>query len=65
MRLLLFRNKFQPGVAYKSVPHKKRITFFWWSSKHEILSVMSLFLCLHRISLGQYFQKNVKDGWLG
>lgn len=54
MRLLPFRIKFQPSVAYKNVAYiKKNLTLFSsFQNMKKWLSFMSLFLCLPHTSLG-------------
>ena len=59
LRLLLFRIKSQPGVAYKCAI-KKLVTFCSLLFMKKYFSLMSLFLCLSSISLGRY----VKSGSL-
>ena len=49
-RLLLFRVKCQPGIAYKSVAYKKCSIL----NLKKQLSLMHLFLCLSPISWGRY-----------
>ena len=61
LRLLLFRIKSQPGVAYKSVVYKKKHVSLIFSllKMKKWLCPMSLFLCLSSISMRQHCRKSL------